>query len=234
MVDDDGRPWNSKRNQMALLACRASNVYAIWVNLSSAVEPMQCRTSGRTAEGGAELFLLGIHRLSNSGGVAAGKWEARPSSAPVLSTSIFTILLPFGPRVCLTLHNPRPHGRRGCHFPSAHNDGDHDPCGGEYLDDSDLSGLFFGTAAFPIAGLLMNIHKEEDAWSKQRGLCPARHLDHVAMGFLPAWRRRGRGGFLARSRYRPPSGNSSDGPGASQKTKEIAKRTPRIRRLITK
>ena len=36
------------------------------------------------------------------------------------------------------------------------------------------AGSFFGTAvAFPIAGLLMNIHKEEqDAWSKQRGLCP--------------------------------------------------------------
>ena len=96
----------------------------------------------------------------------------------VLSTSIFTILLPFCAESLPLLYTIR--GLTGVGeavtfpalttmatiwFPAAER---------STLMTLTSAGSFFGTAvAFPIAGLLMNIHKEEqDAWSKQRGLCP--------------------------------------------------------------
>ena len=150
------------------------------VNLSSAIEPMQCQYHWSDKEEGWVLssFFWGYILFQIPGGVAAVKWGGKNVfGLGVLSTSIFTLLLPLCAQSLPLLYTAR--GLTGVGeavtfpalttmatiwFPAPERSS---------LMTFTSGGSFFGTAvAFPIAGLLMNMHKKpQDEWSRERGLC---------------------------------------------------------------
>jgi len=174
--------WGSIRTRMAALACLGlANVYAMRVNLSSAVEPMQCTYEWSDGEEGIILssFFWGYILFQIPGGMLATHYGGKVVfGLGVLSTSIFTILLPFCAHSLPLLYAIR--GLTGVGeavtfpaltvmatnwFPAPER---------STLFTFTNAGSFFGTAlAFPIAGELMNMSKKpQDAWSKHQKLCP--------------------------------------------------------------